>query len=215
MTDVAKRYVRLATLSFGVGTATACACVGVGCTTSDAGPSTAGTAGGDNGASGGTAGQAGAGGRQAAMGGTRNGGGAGRGPDEAGGPGTAGGSGSNEGGNAGTGTACRAHYDLPSYDGNSSGLCAPELSTQCDCGDVAQSVEAECPPGVEPGEPDCIVVSQFCSLHEPVAECGWIICADTESCVDAGEEVSRPCASDADCGERTCSKRIHDRMFCN
>ncbi len=137
-----------------------------------------------------------------AAGGVGAGGGIGGGAgDEPGGAGNA--------GAAGT-PSCRTRYELTSYDGDTAGLCAPEVSTRCDCGDVALSFTVECPPGSSPGDDDCVTMSAFCSLHEPIAECGWTVC---NSCPE--QETSIPCAADDDGGDQKCVKRIADRLFCD
>lgn len=114
---------------------------------------------------------------------------------------------------AGGTPGCRTEYDLASYGGDISTLCAAELSTQCDCGDVAHSIAVECPPGHAVGDGDCVKVSQYCSEYEPLAECDWTVCADA-SCLDQYDEIAVPCASNDDCRAGRCSKRIADRMFC-
>ncbi len=114
--------------------------------------------------------------------------------------------------------ACPNVYDLPRYDGDVVGLCAPAESTQCQCppfSELALSVVPQCTPDGSA----CVLLGAFCT-SEP-SECGWNAvapaCPELATAFDAAvDDVAKLCASDEDCREgHYCDQRVGNRMFCD
>ena len=113
---------------------------------------------------------------------------------------------------------CPTQYDLPHYDGDRTGLCAPWESTQCDCPgplqtNAAQDVECS---------PDGRACVYFTAQCEGDWECGWLegndprVACPELTMVSENMDATRPCAADSDCSEgHYCSQRVANRMFCD
>jgi hypothetical protein len=114
---------------------------------------------------------------------------------------------------------CSGGYDLPSYSGDTTGLCPPDDATMCSCFELTQIVAVTC----DPSGGGCVQLPAICNV------CGWVKCpkevaARPPACdqydsilpsVWAGP-ASVPCSRDAHCKFGTmCSVRVGDRMFCS
>lgn len=156
---------------------------------------------------------AGAGGKDAGSGGS--GGTSGSGAGGA----TGGSSGVGAAGASGAAGSCPTAYDLPSYSGDTSGLCPPEDNTQCSCFEYLSAGVVMCSAAGE-----CCYFVDFCEV------CGWIDCGegangpyDYPNCkaneaafyAAAAGPRCHPCAADSDCKDGTCSVRLGNRMFCS
>ncbi len=141
------------------------------------------------------------------------------------------------GGAGGPGWSCDDGYDLPSYDGDQSGLCAASESRANDCctgGCVTASVDILCAP-----DGSACTWGGACTLFMNGYECGWVLCYPGQAgqggnsgwpgdcpapdkALEAWEGANNvgpglvPCASDVHCQAlgQVCNRRFDNRMFC-
>ena len=114
---------------------------------------------------------------------------------------------------------CPTRYDLPHYDGGTSGLCDPAESNWCSCPMGAAAVFGS---NCSPDGTACGCLAAECTWYFPATECGWgsrpAACkalADAVDCSGAAKYGGVPCASDKDCADgRSCNVRVANRMFC-
>jgi hypothetical protein len=146
--------------------------------------------------------------------------GAGGGTADSGGGGTGTGGASGMSGSGGLPDNCPPAYDLPSYAGDTSGLCPPDASTQCRCpGFPNSSMQHSISPECTPDGSACVNFESQCDQFVPGSwECGWLsegACPELFAAAEAQAEAALPCASDDDCPEgRPCALRVANRMFC-
>ena len=138
--------------------------------------------------------------------------------------------------------ACDSGYDLPSYNGDQSGLCAANESRWIDCctgpaADIADAIRTRCAPDGSA----CIADSYCTTYNTTTLECGWIVCdpdnqgatggaggaagqecpwdkarAALDNAINNADSGPVPCAADVHCQKthQVCNVRIANRMFC-